>query len=141
MPQRLSVVGKLTVKDINHSQIRILGMILHNFQNTIFHILNKKFDLKRGWENIGIYIFVFYIYLYMLYYMYAIKIINTNFFSLFLKEDNKELLFGSLVLEQKGFSIDLNGTKKKSKKVTTLVRILLIPPKKQNMQREWLALS
>lgn len=31
MPQRLSVVGKLTVKDINHSQIRILGMILHNF--------------------------------------------------------------------------------------------------------------
>ena len=35
----------------------------------------------------------------MLYYMYAIKIINTNFFSLFLKEDNKELLFGSLVLE------------------------------------------
>lgn len=81
MPQRLSVVGKLTVKDINHSQIRILGMILHNFQNTIFHILNNKFDLKRGWENIGIYIFVFYIYLYMLYYMYTIKIINTNFFS------------------------------------------------------------
>lgn len=58
----------------------------------------------------------------MISYIYALK--NANSFSLFLKEDKEELLFGSLVLAQICLSINLYGTKKAKKTIITIVKTL-----------------